>query len=85
MDTTDQQSDSEAFRGTQSSGQAPSQHLSKVVIQKIPSRLYYSNGDAWTPDIEKATMFDTGWEALEETTHLNLQNFQLVPNRKPTG
>lgn len=83
MNSTDEESDSEAFRRTQSGSQPQSQHDTKIAIQKFPSRLYLGNGEAWTPDIDKAKMFDTGWAALEETTHLKLQSFMLVTNRKP--
>jgi hypothetical protein len=83
MDSTDYQSDSEEFRKMQSASEPRGEHVGKVSVQKFPSRLYLSNGEAWTPDIEKAKMFDTGWAALEETTHLKLQSFMLVTNRKP--
>ena len=82
MDTTDQKSDTEAFRRAQSGNQSQSQALNKVVVQKIPSRLYLGEEESWTPDIESAKKFDSGWEALTDTTHLKLQNFQLVPNNK---
>jgi len=83
MDRSDYQSDTEAFRRTQSRSQSQSENRSKIMIQKIPSRHYLGTGGDWTPNIEKARMFDSGWEALEGATHLELQNFQLVPNNKP--
>jgi hypothetical protein len=83
MDTTGHQSDTEAFRKMQFASQPQSRYVAKVVIQKFPSGLYLTEGELWSPDIEKAKMFETGWAALEETTHLKLQKFQLVSNSKP--
>jgi hypothetical protein len=83
MDKCEHQSDAEAFRRHQSGSQFQGPNRSKVVIQKTPSRLYLGNHGAWTPNIEKARMFDSGWEALEGATHLELQDFQLVPNSRP--
>jgi hypothetical protein len=52
----------------------------EVVIQEIPLRLYLSESDFLTRDIENARNFASCAAALEETTHLKLQSVQLVPN-----
>jgi hypothetical protein len=81
MDIIDQLADSDGLGEIKFYGQALGQVLNKVVIQEIQSRLYLSEGDFWTPDIEIARTFDSRGAALQETTHLKLQNVQLVPNR----
>jgi hypothetical protein len=83
MEATDQRPDSEAFLSIPAGSPSQRQPRKQVVIQKVSSRLYLGKGGVWTPDIEKAKTFNTGKAALEETTHLRLQDFQLVPNSKP--
>jgi hypothetical protein len=79
MNTTDRQSDTAAFGSFQPGGRSAQPHLNKFVLQKIPSRLYLSEDQVWSPDIASAMLFASGWEALEAATRLKLINFQLVP------
>ncbi len=81
MDAT-QPTDSATIRGSMSDSQFLRQVLTKVVIQKIPTRLYLSAGDFWTLDIEHATTFVSRSAALQEATNLKLQNVQLVLSRE---
>jgi len=77
MNTSEHLSDSAIFREIQfDSRSLPTE----VVIQEIPSRLYLSESDFLTRDIENARKFDSCAAALEETTHLKLSSVQLVMN-----
>jgi hypothetical protein len=57
-------------------------HFSKVVIQESPTGRFWQNSGVWTTDLEKATSFQTCSAALEQATHLKLQNVQLVLTRE---
>jgi hypothetical protein len=57
-------------------------HFSKVVIQETATRRFWQNSGIWTTDLEKATSFQTCSAALEQATHLKLQNVQLVLTRE---
>ena len=81
MDITDQLTDADELGGIKFYSQPFSQPLNQIVIQEIPSRLCLSEGGFWTLDIEIARTFDSHAAALNETTHLNLQNVQAVLNR----
>jgi len=80
METSDALTESTIFRGVSSGSQFLRQVFTKVVIQEIPSRLYLSAGDFWTPDFRNATTFDSRSLAQEKATTLKLQNVQLVLN-----
>jgi len=82
MDTTDEPAEPELFQEMKFYSQSLGKVLNKVVVQEILSRLYLSDCDFWTPDIEIAKTFDSRAAALEQTTHLKLQNVQFVSNRK---
>lgn len=81
MDITDQLTDADELGGIKFYSQSLSQPLDQIVIQEISSQLYFSEGGFWTPDIEIAKTFDSHSAALEETTHLNLENVQVVQHR----
>jgi hypothetical protein len=57
-------------------------HFSKVVIQESATGRFWQNAGFWTTDLEKATSFQTCSAALEQATHLKLQNVQLVLTRE---
>jgi hypothetical protein len=82
MDATDELAESELFQEIKFYSQSLRKVLNKIVIQEILSRLYLSEGDFWTPDIETARPFDSRAAALEQITHLKLQNVQFVSNNK---
>jgi hypothetical protein len=52
----------------------------EVAIQEIPSRLYLSESDFLTVDIENARKFDSSLAAPKEATFLKLHSVQLVMN-----
>ena len=77
MDTSEYLSGPATFREIQfDSRSLPTE----VVIQEIPSRLYVSESDFLTVDIENARKFDSSSAALKETTLLKLHSVQLVMN-----
>ena len=57
-------------------------HFSKVVIQETSTGRFWQHPGVWTADTEKATSFRTCSAALEQATHLKLQNVQLVLTRE---
>ena len=57
-------------------------HFTKVVIQEMPTGRYWESNGVWTTDIDHATIFRTCTAALEQATHLKLQNVQLVMTRE---
>ncbi len=77
MDTSEYLCDSAAFREIQFDRRSLP---TEVVIQEIPSRLYVSESDFLTVEIENARKFDSSSAALEETTLLKLHSVQLVMN-----
>ena len=77
MDASDHSADFGLFRELQFDHRSLP---NEVVIQEIPSRLYLTESDFLTRDIENARKFNSCAAALEETMHLKLQSVQLVPN-----
>jgi hypothetical protein len=57
-------------------------HSTSVVIQEMPTGRYWKSTGVWTADIDKATTFRACSAALEQATHLKLQNVQLVLTRE---
>lgn len=68
-------------RGSKFDSQFLRRLITRVVIQDISSRLYLSEGDFWTLEIEAARSFDSRTAALAEATLLGLHNVQLVLSR----
>jgi len=54
----------------------------KVMIQEIPTRRYLRNGGFWTPDIERATVFENKSAAIEAANGQEFTNVQLVMGRE---
>ncbi len=57
-------------------------HFTKVVIQEMPTGRYWKSSGVWTANVDGATSFQTCSAALEQATHLKLQNVQLVLTRE---
>ena len=55
---------------------------SKVLIQEASTGRYWQSTGVWTSDVDKATTFRTCSAALEQATHLKLQNVQLILARE---
>ena len=83
MNTSDRLDNSAICKRAKCDNEPFPEGLSKVVIQEIPSGLYLSQEDFWTPDIEDARPLDSCSAALEEATHLKLNSVQLFVNRVP--
>lgn len=72
-------------RGAESAAQVLTQPATKVMIQETPTRRYLRNSGFWTPDIQKATVFDNESAAIETANKQELKNVQLVLSRDSNG
>ncbi len=57
-------------------------HFLQVVIQEIATGRYWQRTGLWTYNRDMATAFQSCSAALEQATHLQLQNVQLVLTRE---